>query len=708
MPEEATTNSITPTTSSLSAQLTECGIPAENLSIEGGVLTLPAPISIKDLDKFLNTALSTFGVGEVIPNSLPVDSITLSTLEFTPKTETSAYNLAFTLSWYSAKWDVFPGVLSLESPEVDVEVIGGRVFGEVSGVAEIEGIPVYLSLELPGELFRVQLVTGETDSSGEGGNGNVRLNSLMSKFQAGKSSSGSALPGGISLKDLSLLGSVQDKHALFNLSLGDMSIGKGEMSLQLAMDYFGGVQNSLTGSVWGEYDIYKLDANGAKIPAKGADGVNSFEKLISISLLAEFDGPGQGWFLKGGVQTDPVTRPPISELIKVFDPDASKIPDFLSRLEIDYLDLSYNMGTKSFSFSCEVDAHGIFGSNTEVDMTVNVNLTKQTDGYEITFGGQLVFKLNDGYQLEFDIVFNKDSNGDTISIGDLTKKINSDLNIPLSIELKDAFFIYDKIKEGEPSGPQEVGGSSESGETGKKETSVTQPANILFGLDIGTGINLSNLPLIGKILPADQTMKIGIQPLVAFGSVTPKEGETTGTYFTADELAKISGLLPNGTVNLPTADVTGQLGIGVNLNLGGEVISFDLPIEMKSKKASELPPSQPNVTPPNISTQLEGSSATASAGASPMSMGSSYSGGASIQWINVQKNFGLLQFNRIGLQYAEQKIWAYLDAGINIAGLTLTLNGLGVGNPINEIKPEFKLLGVGVDYAQGPVEIGGS
>lgn len=696
MAQDTSTNSTDPTISSLNDQLIAGDIPSNSLSTEGGVLTLSTAISIKSLDKFLNTAMSAFGVGNVIPSSLPVNGITLNTLEFTPKSDTSSYSLTFSLSWDSAKWEIFPGLLSLESPEIDVEVIGGRVFGQVSAVAEVEGIPVYLSLELPGELFRMQLVTGEADSSADGGSGEQRLTSLMSKFQAGKSSSGSTLPKGITLKDLSLIGSVQDTHALFNVSLGNMTIGEGDMSLQLAMDYFGGAQSSITGSVWGEYSI---------------------NEQISISLLAEFDGPGQGWLFKGGVQTDPATRPPISELIKAFDTDASKIPDFLSRLEIDYLDLSYNTGAKSFSFSCEVDAQGIFGSNTEVGMTVNVNLTKQTDGYEITFGGQLVFKLNDGYQLEFDIVFNKDSTGDTliavyknlsggtITIGDLTKKINPALDVPLSIELKDAFLIYDKSKAEKTTG---------SDEGDQPATPASSPANILFGLDIGSGIDLSNLPLIGKLLPADQTMKIGIQPLVAFGKQTTKEGETVGTYFSADELAKISGLLPNGTVNLPTTDIIEKLGVGVNLDLGGEVISFDLPIEMNN------PPNSTNQNQ-DISLQIGNKSVPASgepsgdegtsslpATSSPGAIATSSSGGATIQWINVQKNFGPVQFNRIGLQYAEQKIWAFLDAGINLAGLTLTLDGLGVGSPIQEIKPEFKLLGVGVDYAQGPIEIGGS
>ncbi|MCB9300190.1 MAG: hypothetical protein H6566_06045 [Lewinellaceae bacterium] len=53
-------------------------------------------------------------------------------------------------------------------------------------------------------------------------------------------------------------------------------------------------------------------------------------------------------------------------------------------------------------------------------------------------------------------------------------------------------------------------------------------------------------------------------------------------------------------------------------------------------------------------------------------------------------------------------IWGYLDASLTLAGLTLSLDGLGVGNPINTFDPKFSLNGLGLDYSEGPVEIGGS
>ena len=129
-------------------------------------------------------------------------------------------------------------------------------------------------------------------------------------------------------------------------------------------------------------------------------------------------------------------------------------------------------------------------------MVVSVRLHKagaatgRSAGYEKTFSGQLLFKLEDGTTLEFDLLFDQSPHGQTsdtafiaaykspsggdLDIGDLIRIVEPELDVPLSIALKDAFFIYDK-------------------QAGRSHS--------LFGLDIGGGIDLSALPLVGKVVP---------------------------------------------------------------------------------------------------------------------------------------------------------------------------------------------------------------
>lgn len=686
MAQDTSTKNKELTVSGLKTSLQGQNIPADKLEGNTGFLTISPPgISIGEIRKFLKGTLAEFGtfgqeLSDMIPSSLPIDGITLQSLKFVPKgSDGSPYLLQFTIAWASAKWEMIPGVIALESPSISMQVEGGRVSGSVSGIVEIENIPLLIEVDLPGELISVQLVKGD----GKPQSAAALLQNFKASPDRGKKPNSKGVNlGALTLNDLKLLGSIKGQRALFHLALGNIKIGPGDMALQLTLDYVGGTNSQITGSVYGEYDVKR----------KGDPKTN----LFSISLLAEYDGPEQGWLFEGSASASCS----IKDLILAFDSDAKGIPGFLSDLAIKFLNLSYNTGRGDFAFSCEVDVKDLFAANTEVDLIVSINLRKVEASYEKTFSGQLIFKLDDGFQMEFDVLFNqapaetgtpadtattfiaayKNEGGGKINIGQLTRKIDPSFYIPLTIDLKDAFFIYDK-------------------------KSKAQPADFLFGLDIGSGINLSKLPLVGKILPADQTLKIGIQPLIASGPQAP--------YFSPEELSTLANLVPGGDINLPTKAIDAQVGLGINLNMGPKAFHFDLPIKMGPKAQPQKV--QPGQTPPkptgDAGTAIEEKPAKQME-TSPGAMGTTppapSSDGSNIQWLNIQKAFGPVQFNRIGLQYADKKVWAFLDAGLSLAGLTLTLDGLGVGTPISKLDPEFKLLGIGIDYQQGPVEIGGS
>jgi hypothetical protein len=74
----------------------------------------------------------------------------------------------------------------------------------------------------------------------------------------------------------------------------------------------------------------------------------------------------------------------------------------------------------------------------------------------------------------------------------------------------------------------------------------------------------------------------------------------------------------------------------------------------------------------------------------------------------VQKSFGPVHFNRVGVAYQDGKLMFLLDAALTAAGLTLSLDGLGFGSALNHFQPSFTLRGLGIQYTQGPLEIGGA
>ena len=473
----------------------------------------------------------------------------------------------------------------------------------------------------------------------------------------------------------------EPKTFAFYINVKDaLDLGKFKIeSLSLSVDY--------TGAQTGQQNLpARLDSR-----FQGRFQLFGIEFYVSTQRVSA--GTDGAWIFEGSADGSGTN---LEKLVGEFT-DASNVPTWLKGLNIKWIDLQYNTHTKDFSFQCDVDAKGLLGEGSDVELIVDVALRcKNPDAapgvattYEKTLSGRLLFTLDDGAQLEFDLLFDQASTGTTfiaayknlvggdINIGALTQKIGGP-NIPLTIHLKDAFFIYDK-------------------------TTGAQTADLLFGLDIGSGINLSNLPLVGKLFPANQTLKIGLQPLVASGASTP--------YFKRVELARLQGLIPAGGVFLPETDINAQVSLAINLQAGDTVTRIDLPIVLH-KSAQPLsagqapPPTKPigqALTHRSDPQAIPNSALPAVSGASAPVRSAD-----GVQWFDLQQSFGPVQFNRIGFAYSNSQIHAYLDAAMGLAGLTLTLDGLSMRTPLDKISPAFSLNGLGLDYRQGPVEIGGS
>lgn len=723
---------VTPTASSLHSKLVNGGADAQHLYIENNTLVLTPPgISIKDITDFLNKILNDFGdFGSIIPDDLPIDGIRLTSLTFHPSYTKSVeiparstpekpvtelrlvpYKIAFTLSWQNAKWDMIPGVLSLESPKVHFEDNGGVLSASLSGIVEIEKIPLLIEVDLPNRTFSVSLVIDGKNPS---------PTALLQKFQstpggdAGSGQKGKGVDlGALTLDDLSILGSFnQTKRALFHIALSKIVLGHGDLALQLSLDYTGGTQSSIKGMVYGDYTV------------------PSNNPVLDLMLVAEYDGPGQGWLFEGSMQGfakkdangndtfGPSLKAMIAALEGKTEKTVSGIPAVLDEIGVKFLNLSYNTGTGDFEASCEVDTSGLFAEGAEVDFIVSVSLRRQGEpgsntapSYDKTFKGSLIIKLEDGLQMEFDAVFDSQGGGTMfiadyqnlgggkVNLGSLIKAVNPNIDIPLTIGLKDAFFVYKKDA-----------ATPVSSQADPQAVSVPG-SSFMLGLDINGGVNLSNLPLVGKMFSSSQTLKIDLQPIVASGPKPP--------FFTTAELATISGLIPNSSITFPAKDISTNVNFLITLQMGGKTFPIDLPIQLKesSTQAKPATPGQtgtpPQTPPPDMSSQVEEN--TAEAGKTPASPGAmattpppaGSSGEGSIQWLNVQKSFGPVTFNRLGVQYANKEIWAFLDASLGLAGLNLSLMGLGVGTPINSFKPEFQLHGLGLDFQAGPIEIGG-
>lgn len=72
-----------------------------------------------------------------------------------------------------------------------------------------------------------------------------------------------------------------------------------------------------------------------------------------------------------------------------------------------------------------------------------------------------------------------------------------------------------------------------------------------------------------------------------------------------------------------------------------------------------------------------------------------------------QKTYASVHFERVGIAYKNNRIKGELDAALSVGRLTIALDGLSVTSPLTKFDPEFSLRGLGIDYRNGPLEIGG-
>jgi hypothetical protein len=405
---------------------------------------------------------------------------------------------------------------------------------------------------------------------------------------------------------------------------------------------------------------------------------------VDITLKAdkaksELGTSGGAWQFQGSTGTGQAIHigTLVADIVKSFG-DVT-LPSAIADLVIENLTVLFNTGTKNLTFRCEAK-FPVDGK--EADITVLIELNREGATYTKTFGGTITIG-----NLAFDLKFVQNAASDffvaayrprvpgsPLDVKQLVASVSADVAsyVPegLTIELKDIIFGYGKV--------------AQSG-----ETQGTAQSKFILGLDIGTGINLSNLPLVGQEFPKDAT--VGVDDLqILFVS----------KGLTAAEVGRFNALIPDGVAKLPLdaqqgaqnggdgsapAFVIGQgFNISAKLNFGGSTQALSLP-------ASGSP------------AQTGAGSGTTTAPAANTSTTDS------AKWFMLQKAFGPVYFEKVGVQYQDKKVWFLLSATLTAAGLTLSLDGLAVGGSLDKyMPPSFDLRGIGVGYSSGPVTISGA
>ena len=128
-----------------------------------------------------------------------------------------------------------------------------------------------------------------------------------------------------------------------------------------------------------------------------------------------------------------------------------------------------------------------------------------------------------------------------------------------------------------------------------------------------------------------------------------------------------------------------------SLSIGGQAINLSLPIKAGN-----------NGQPENDSTSSNQSTASSTTSPAVPQVAA-----GNIKWFQLQKNFGPVHIQKVGLKYSGGDLYFELDASLTAAGLSLSLIDLGVGSSLSSFSPVFSLDGLGIDFQKDNMPIEG-
>ena len=229
-----------------------------------------------------------------------------------------------------------------------------------------------------------------------------------------------------------------------------------------------------------------------------------------------------------------------------------------------------------------------------------------------------------------------------------------------------------------------------SGTTGSTGTTTRKFILGFFNSNDNLNIDLSQLPLIGTQFPADPASNnLTIQLLVATQN------------FTKEELTPINQLLVELTapfqIKPPTTasqELTKGVSIAAYLELvGGYKQSWFVPLVKRRTGTRSL-------------TEVGNYRLLASTRSTPEESPITFAENGA--WLKVQRSFGLVHIEKIGLLYKDGEIQLVPEATLQLSQFVLSLNALSVRASLNNFVPYFKLEGFGLEYISDSLEISGA
>jgi len=382
--------------------------------------------------------------------------------------------------------------------------------------------------------------------------------------------------------------------------------------------------------------------------------------------------------------------------------NSNNVPKALSTIEFSNFGVSATRSapdspfTYSFYGSVET-AFPLLGS--ELTAQLNLSVTKTPTSYTILLGGSLVigseaFTLSlDLSSIDTSLSAAWQSTGQPLEFEDIATALGFTLpTIPsgLELSLKSASFTYDFTT------AQLVltADSLSYGSSVFVSLPVNDKQEYFFLLQVNQALNLSNLPLINRVLSKEETVLIDHIQCSISSYTIPANDPSIMTI--NNWINKQSQGTDITYPNIPPTGITSGVGLSMVFSAG----QWQTPLNISTDTSNA-----------NGSVVEEGSLSDRTTtlliladGTSPAPTQSS----DTTTWFDLQKTFGPVSFQKVGIRYQDSILYLLMNASLSAGGLTISLMGLGAGSPLTTFQLHFTISGIEITFQEGPVDISGA
>jgi hypothetical protein len=402
----------------------------------------------------------------------------------------------------------------------------------------------------------------------------------------------------------------------------------------------------------------QLEETWFRLQRAGGVMSGSFVALFSIAgCELQLDGASVegGWLFNGASRDGRALA-----MGALFDELSARLggihlPAAIADLTIDQLAVSLDTrdGSAAFTCNCLFPAGGPDARATiEIKRTAGPPSTYRLKG-ELSIAGRIFDLVLDtgGTSTVLIARYASASGGDAIALRDLAAALSSALGdlIPaeIAVTVSDGLVMIDR-------GP---------------------PMAFALAITLSARLELSKIPLVGGSLPADQALGAENLRLLAASAAFSRDAvERINAELPADARLPLASKAADDDPAASRPAISRGASISGLLRLGTETepISLALGGAAQSLATADAPPAAPAL------------------------------------WLKIQRGFGPLHVEQIGLRYQRGAIAILFDASLAAGPLTLELDGLSLGSSLAEFSPSFDLLGLGLAYTGGPVSISGA